>query len=146
MTDRKSTDLIVIHCSATRPGQDIGVLEIDKWHKARGWESCGYHFVIRRFGKVEVGRPLMAIGAHAGGHNDESVGICMVGGVDADDIKKAVDNFTKEQWIAVEAVVRALKTMWPKAKIIGHREISLTPKACPSFDVQLWKELVGLGD
>ena len=45
---RKETKYIIIHCSATRPSQDIGFEEIDRWHRAKGWLSCGYHKIIRR--------------------------------------------------------------------------------------------------
>jgi N-acetylmuramoyl-L-alanine amidase len=55
---RKSTNWIAIHCSATRPSQDVGAADIRKWHKAQGWADIGYHFVIRRDGKIEKGRAL----------------------------------------------------------------------------------------
>jgi len=62
-------DTLILHCSATPPDMDIGVAEIDTWHKAQGWKRIGYHFVIRRNGIVERGRPLAQIGAHVEGHN-----------------------------------------------------------------------------
>ena len=40
-------DTIIIHCSATRAGQDFTAADIDRWHRARGFRSIGYHFVIR---------------------------------------------------------------------------------------------------
>ena len=48
---RLATDYIIIHCTATRPSQDIGFEEVNNWHRARGWIGCGYHFIIRRNGK-----------------------------------------------------------------------------------------------
>ena len=47
---RKATDYIVIHCSATRPSQDIDAKEIDRWHRSRGWLKIGYHKVLKRDG------------------------------------------------------------------------------------------------
>ncbi|CAH7143540.1 hypothetical protein VCHA41O245_100029 [Vibrio chagasii] len=47
---------ITVHCSATSPQQDIGEHDIRRWHKNRGWRDVGDHFVIRRDGKVELGR------------------------------------------------------------------------------------------
>ena len=44
---RYETNYIVIHCSATRPSQDIGVKEIDRWHRERGFIKVGYGTVIR---------------------------------------------------------------------------------------------------
>ena len=49
---RKSTDYFIIHCSATKPSMDIGFEEINRWHRERGWLSCGYHFIIRRNGRI----------------------------------------------------------------------------------------------
>ena len=60
---------LVVHCAATPPEMDIGAKEIDLWHRQRGWSGIGYHFVIRRDGRVEAGRPLDRPGAHAQGFN-----------------------------------------------------------------------------
>jgi hypothetical protein len=63
---RKKTDMLVIHCAATKATMDIGYKEIRKWHvEDRGWDDVGYHYIIRRDGKVEVGRPEGFQGAHA---------------------------------------------------------------------------------
>lgn len=133
---RNRTDYIVIHCSATPPSMDIGVTEIDRWHRARGWLKVGYHFVIKRDGTVETGRALDAPGAHAKGYNHKSVGICMIGGVTETDRTRPSNNFTPEQWGALRSKVVEVLEVHPEAKVIGHNEISA--KACPSFDVQQW--------
>ena len=137
---RKRTKYIIIHCSATPSTLDIGKEEIDKWHRQRGWFGIGYHFVIRRNGTVEVGRPVMDVGAHAQGYNAVSVGVCLVGGVDSS--MKPENNFTHQQWEALTRLLKDLKKRFPEAKIIGHNEVA--NKACPSFDVQKWKATVGL--
>jgi N-acetylmuramoyl-L-alanine amidase len=135
---RKSTDFIIIHCSATRPSQDIGVAEIDRWHRQRGFLSVGYHYVIRRDGTLETGRSLYAAGAHARGFNHNSVGICMVGGVTEGDVNVAEDNFTDTQKEALVGLVESLTKEFPEADVIGHRQVAA--KACPSFDVRKWAE------
>lgn len=135
---RKRTDLIVIHCSATTDKMDIGVKEIDAWHRERGFRKVGYHFVIRRNGMVELGREIDEIGAHAEGHNSNSVAICLVGGVDANDTKKAKDNFTDAQWDTLLRLVKELQEKYPTAKVLGHRDLPGVQKACPSFDVTMW--------
>ena len=132
---RKKTDLIIIHCAATRPNQDIGAYEIDRWHRQRGFLKIGYHFVIRRDGSVETGRALEEVGAHAVNYNSRSVGICMVGGVD--DKLKPQDNFTPAQWETLEQVVKKLTAEYPDAQVIGHRDVD-PRKACPSFDAIKW--------
>ena len=57
-------DTIIIHCSATRAGQDITAADIDCWHRARGFWSIGYHYVIRLDGTIEPGRDVTLDGAH----------------------------------------------------------------------------------
>jgi len=60
-------DTLIIHCAATPPSMDIGAKEIDRWHKEQGWSEIGYHFVIRRDGTIEKGRPLRISGTTFGG-------------------------------------------------------------------------------
>ena len=60
---RSKTDLIVLHHSASA---DVSAAEIHGWHRAKGWAGIGYHFVIRKNGSIERGRPQEMIGAHAG--------------------------------------------------------------------------------
>jgi len=137
MEPRNKTDYIVIHCAATKASMDIGTNEITDWHvNGNGWRNIGYHKVIRRNGVIENGRDLRDSGAHAAGYNHKSVGVCLVGGM-ADD-NSAENNFTDQQWTALVALIKELKTEYPDADIIGHNEIS--QKECPSFNVQEWKE------
>lgn len=133
----KSVDYLVIHCSATKDTQDIGAAEIRKWHRERGWFDIGYHYVIRRDGTVEKGRPDTQPGAHARGFNHVSLGICLVGGV-ADDGKKPEANFTAEQWEALHVLVEDLLCDYPHADVLGHRDLPNVNKGCPSFDVRAW--------
>ncbi len=127
---------IVIHCSATPPYRDIGVAEIDEWHRERGWKKIGYHLVIRRDGSLEYGREADRMGAHAKGHNKDSYAICWIGGVD--NLNRAEDNRTDAQKASLETAVKAIKLIWPNAAVIGHNEVST--KDCPSFDCQEWLE------
>lgn len=145
---RTATELLVVHCSATRPTQDIGVKEITQWHRQRGFDTVGYHYIIRRNGEVEAGRPETAIGAHVKGHNASSIGVCLVGGVNA--AGKPENNFTAHQFAALRALLRQLRSRYPTTRVLGHRDLSpdlnndgrITPdefiKACPSFDVATW--------
>ena len=65
-------DTIIIHCSATRAGQDFTATDIDRWHRQRGFRSIGYHFVIRLDGTIEPGRDVALDGAHCTGWNHRS--------------------------------------------------------------------------
>ena len=141
MGTRKETTAIVVHCSATRPSQDIGVREIDRWHRQKGYFRVGYHLVIRRDGTLEKGRDLDQVGAHArdAGYNRKSVGICLVGGVSEKDVSVPENNFTDAQFATLSCAIAALKGTYPTiVEVIGHRDIPGVKKACPSFDVSAW--------
>lgn len=140
--ERRATNNIVIHCSATRGVQDIGVKDIRKWHMQQGWKDIGYHFVIRRNGKVEVGRPVNVVGSHVKGHNSDSVGICMAGGLD-DKTWKPTNNFTAAQWASLNTLVARLVKMYPRAKVLGHRDFPGVQKACPCFNARAWAKKNG---
>lgn len=136
MSIRQATNFIVIHCSATPPNMDIGRDEIDEWHKDRGWSGIGYHFVIRRNGDIEIGRPHATVGAHARGFNGSSVSVCIVGGVSK--LQDPEDNFTDDQWTTLAYLVVALHVHYPTAEVLGHRDLPNVAKACPSFDAPAW--------
>jgi len=135
MKPRSKTDTIVIHCAATKPNMDIGVDEITQWHKDRGFDTIGYHYVIRRSGVVEKCREDSLQGAHAVAVNGTSIGVCMVGGVD--DSLKWENNFTEAQFRSLKSLIILLKNKYPIEKIIGHYEVE-SKKECPSFNVQEW--------
>lgn len=140
---------LVVHCSATPPNQNIGAAEIDRMHRQRGFFKIGYHFVIRRDGTVETGRRLDEIGAHVEGKNSESIGICLVGGVEKKghavraangDLVSLVakDNFTLDQKHALAMQLTGLLHQFPNAEVLGHRDFPGVKKDCPCFDVREW--------
>lgn len=128
---------LVVHCADTPPSMKrVDAEEIDRWHRQRGWLGIGYHFVIRRDGAIEEGRPINRVGAHVEGHNAESIGICLAGGR-AEKSTEPEDNFTDEQKIALAGLLAKLLREFPRAEIVGHRDLN-PHKACPSFDVKTW--------
>jgi N-acetylmuramoyl-L-alanine amidase len=145
----KSVDYLVVHCSATPANRDIGRAEIDNMHRQRGFRMIGYHFVIRRDGRVEIGRPETEPGAHVEGFNNRSLGICLVGGV-LPDGKTAESNFTPAQYNSLASLLRSRTALYPHAEVLGHRDLSpdtnrdgkVSPnewlKQCPCFDVKPW--------
>lgn len=133
---------IIIHCSATTSRVDIGAAEIRQMHINQGWSDGGYHYVIRRNGKIELGRDLdkdgdidEETGAHAFGWNANSIGVCLIGG--ADSAGQGEANFTPAQMIALSAFLVAKREQYPQAVIMGHRDTG-AKKDCPSFDVTGW--------
>lgn len=124
---------IIVHCSATKPDQDIGAAEIKRWHvEENGWSDIGYHFVIRRSGRIEQGRHIDTHGAHCKGHNTDSIGVCLVGGLGWNGDPEP--DFTAEQFDALVHLVKMLEYVAPNATLHGHRDFN-PDKACPSFDV-----------
>ncbi len=137
MSVRRTTDMVVVHCSATKPSQDIGASEIRKWHvEDNGWSDIGYHAVIRRNGTIELGRPFHVSGAHAKNFNSRSVGVCLVGGIDKHG--NAQNNFTAAQFDSLIDCLNFLFVVYKDAELVGHRDLPGVNKDCPSFDVQEW--------
>lgn len=122
---------IIVHCTATAEGKDFKVSDIDKWHRAKGWDGIGYHQVVYLDGSVHPGRPMDKVGAHCLGHNQNSIGVVYVGGV-ASDGKTPKDTRTPQQKAALRKLLTDLKRKYPGATIHGHRDFAA--KACPSFD------------
>jgi N-acetylmuramoyl-L-alanine amidase len=123
---------IIVHCTATPEGRNVTVAEVDKWHRARGFNGIGYHYLIGLDGTVLKGRVIEAIGAHCLNHNANSIGVCYVGGL-ALDGKTAKDTRTTAQRNALKSLLKDLKAKYPGA-IHGHREFA--NKACPCFDAK----------
>ena len=134
--EMKSIDYIAVHCSASQAKANLTAKDIDVMHRKQGWFGIGYHYVIRRNGMVELGRPMPAHGAHISGYNHCSVGICLVGGVDAK--LQPENNFTDEQFTSLAVLVTKLKKEYPDAVVQGHRDFPDVNKACPCFDVKEW--------
>lgn len=128
----RKIDQIIIHCTATPEGREVTVAEIDSWHRQRGFDGIGYHYVIHLDGTVEAGRGLNEVGAHCKGHNSRSIGIAYVGGTDKDGNPK--DTRTPEQRKSLRLVVSHFLDYFPEATVHGHNEFA--NKACPCFDVQ----------
>jgi len=144
---RRRIDYIAIHCTATPEGRDMTVEQIRRIHmRDNGWSDIGYHYVIYRDGTIHGGRPVDIVGAHVSGYNSHSIGVVYVGGVAADG-KTPKDTRTDEQKRSMLALLQRLSKLYPKAKVMGHREFSpdkngngiIEPqewiKACPSFEV-----------
>lgn len=122
---------IVVHCAYTPPSMDIGAETIRQWHvKDNGWRDIGYHWVIRRNGNLEPGRDESVAGAHVGGHNANTIGVCLIGGMKEGGGEDC--NFTYKQYNTLHSLLHELKARYPGAEITGHRDYA--SKACPCFD------------
>jgi N-acetylmuramoyl-L-alanine amidase len=126
----RTINKIIIHCSATKEGNNVTAATIDQWHKDRGWRGIGYHYVVALDGTIEYGRSIYETGAHVKNHNEDSIGICYVGGLGSS--MEAKDTRTPEQKESLLLLLKTLKKMHPNAAIHGHNEFSA--KACPCFN------------
>lgn len=132
-TTKRKIKEIILHCSATAEGKNFHASDIDRWHKAQGWNCIGYNYIVDLDGTIEVGRNIDVSGAHAGSpHNSISMGICYIGGCDNTG-KKAKDTRTPSQKESLYKLVHDLLLLYPNAKVICHNQ--LCAKACPSFKI-----------
>ena len=137
MMSADSIKFLVLHCSATRCNQDYSVEQLRRDHKKRGFYDIGYHFYIRKDGTMTQHRKLLEVGAHARPYNRCSIGICYEGGLD--EHGKPYNTMTAEQETRLVDLFRNLKILFPKAKIVGHRDLpGTTPKECPCLDAGSW--------
>ncbi|MCF7995413.1 MAG: N-acetylmuramoyl-L-alanine amidase [Chromatiaceae bacterium] len=141
----RAINMIVVHCSASPPGMDIGAEEIDRWHRQRGWSGIGYHKVVRLDGTIELGRDLdddgdvdEHIGAHAFGFNRHSLGIVYIGGVDSDGKPKDTRTSAQRLVLLNEVAAWARQYRVPVDSVKGHYELD-GGKACPSFDMHAFR-------
>lgn len=123
---------LIIHCSDSPDSLNIGFREINQWHKEKGWldtksdVSCGYHWIVKRNGKVEAGRPEASVGSHCYGQNRESIGICWVG---RDKLDPRQDEALRK------LCLRIMKTYGLKiGDVYGHCEFN-EGKTCPNMNM-----------
>lgn len=125
---------LTIHCAATPEGRDVKAATISAWDVAK-FAQVSYHYVIELDGNVVQTLSEKERGAHTGGHNTGNLGICYVGGMDAD-MARPKDTRTKAQKEALRKLVASLKAKYPDVEVRGHRDWPGVAKACPSFDVK----------
>ena len=134
LTRRTETRFVVRHHRAG----DGDAEGIHKLHKDRGYSGIGYHFYVRKDGSVYAGRPIEMIGAHTLGENHRSIGICFEG------------DFEKQQKMPLaeeesgRKLVDYIKTIYPTAKVVGHKDLKST--LCPGRYFPIGKIREGVKD
>lgn len=135
---------VVTHWTGTYNNQDIGAEDVHEWHKQRGWSGIGYHYIIRRDGRIQRGRPINKTGAHAGanGHNKYSIGIAFAAGYNCPSGTKnpnkfiSADSITPAQMKSFDMFLGAFYDEWPGGQVFGHVDTDNKGKVDPGFDVQ----------
>lgn len=128
LVPREATDLIVLHHTGGAQDDDHSAADIHAMHKALGWSGIGYHFVIRKDGSIELGRPHWMTGAHAWGENSHSIGIHLSGNLELAEPTVAQIESTA---MLLAWLCRLYHIRIDRAHIVGHRELMAT--ACPGF-------------
>jgi len=128
MLNANDIKYLVVHCSDTPDNELLTARDIHAMHLGFDWHGIGYHRVINRQGIIEHGRPDYWIGAHVYEHNEESLGVCLIGR----------QNFTDKQYNSLETVLHEWTTQYPNAEVVGHRDFANTEKTCPNFNAKKW--------
>lgn len=146
---KRVIDTIVIHCSATGYGNRS---LFKRWHRKLGWDDVGYHFIIlnpyprMKFwnekipcfdsdGRIEKGRPVENAGAHVRLHNENTIGICLVGD----------RTFSSKQFESLKKLVKKLQAQYRISSIKGHYEFDTAQeqgKTCPNIDMDYLRKLL----
>lgn len=118
-----------MHCSASPQGRGDTSIQIDQWHRERGFKCIGYHYVILEDGTVEIGRPEWAVGAHcrAKGMNHVSIGVCFIG---------EGGDMTTEQLLSFMSLSTLFEYKYQGIQIKGHCDFE-EGKTCPGYGKNL---------
>jgi len=126
---------MILHCAAINTGQfdkkskPEVIAEITRWHKGRGFQTIGYHFVIFPDGEILEGRSIYRDGAHTEGQNSGSLGVLLIEQVKGTKIGRFEDYFSYAQRISV----LALRDKYDIQEVSGHNDYA--NKLCPLFMV-----------
>lgn len=104
------------------------VEDVHRWHLNNGWAGIGYHYFVRKDGKIYKGRPDNMIGSHALHHNTNTLGICAEG-------KYNTETMPEAQKESLKWLVGYLKGKYNITKVYGHRELMATD--CPGKNYPL---------
>lgn len=125
LSNRPATEYIVIHHTGNPKDDNISAESLHESHLNKGWAGIGYHFVIRKDGTIELGRPMETIGSHAYGYNSESISIHLCGNFD-------IANPTDAQIESCAVLVAWLIDKYNDLdtdSVVGHRDLNAT--SCP---------------
>lgn len=134
LTPRDDTSRIVIHHTGNPTDDDLSAEQLHRSHQNLGWAGVGYHFIVRKDGTVELGRPDWAVGAHAEGFNSKSIGIHVCGNFDMAEPTEAQINALQQ---LIADICDAYGLIASADIVVGHRDLMAT--ACPGKN--LYKQL-----
>ncbi|MFU7514886.1 peptidoglycan recognition family protein [Clostridium sp. HCS.1] len=116
--NNKPNKIIIHHTALAKASPE----EINEFHKSKGWKGIGYNFYISKNGTIYEGRPEGSEGAHTLGENSSSIGICLEGNFEDEEVKEA----QLKNLINLSLYISLKYDIY---KIIGHKEVYST--LCP---------------
>ena len=119
LSNRSKTTRLILHHAAAKT---CSAEDIHRWHLGNGWSGAGYHFLVRKDGKVYRLRPEKAVGAHASGSNSDSLGICFEGDFTSEKMSTTQKNAGKD-------LIAYLKKKYGISKVQKHSDVCSTD--CP---------------
>lgn len=136
---------VVVHWTETPTNKNIGSEEINEQHLEAKLNGIGYHYVIRRDGSLQRGRPANKEGEHAvaNDHNKRSLAVVFVGGINAPSETRNIQDFlsvqslTRSQFNTFDHFCRAFYDVFAGGQIVGHSDIDELAND-PGFDVRAY--------
>lgn len=124
---------VVFHWTETAYNKDIGSVEIEESTTT----GIPFHYVIRRDGSIQRGRPREQVINHAGeGHSNYTLSVAFVGGI-SDSGQLSSTSFTDAQWDTFDLFCKSFYNAVPGGQVLGHNDIDES-QVDPGFDVIGW--------
>ncbi|MFV3010965.1 N-acetylmuramoyl-L-alanine amidase [Clostridium botulinum] len=134
LTYGNNPKMIILHHAEA---SGCSIQDIHSWHLNNGWSGCGYNYFIKKDGSIYKGRPDNAIGAHCLSYNGVSIGICMEG-------RFNVEEMGNSQYNSLKELICYLQNKYNINKIYGHRELNETDCPGNNFPIsRIKKECLG---
>jgi N-acetylmuramoyl-L-alanine amidase len=131
---------IIVHWTETNINQDIGAEEIHRFAAENG-VGIPYHYIIRRDGSLQRGRPIDEIGGPLiNNHDQYSIQIAFVGGINAPSEVEEINRFLSKDSLNIEQMktfkvfLQKSYSAWPGVQVLGHEEIDRNHRD-PGFNV-----------
>lgn len=133
---------VIVHSTDTYTNANLIAEQIDESQRLLGHDGIGYHYIIRRDGSLQRGRPVDLEGDHASvnNHNTRSIALAFVGGINVPTTDSLVEEFssasslTRAQYNTFNKFLKVLYLNYPGMQVLGHNDIDEN-ESDPGFDV-----------
>lgn len=137
---RSSRDITtaVVQWTETHTNNNLNANDIHRNAISLGLDGIQQHFVIRRNGNIQRGRPIDLEGLYSENHNKHSIAILFVGGINAPTgttlpmNQLSSKSLTSAQMSSFNQLLKSLYTVKPGIQVIGNNNLG---EQDPGFDV-----------